>query len=118
MRALIEDLAATYHASYPNVLFEIRGGSSAVGLRDLLAEKADIAAVSWKTEGEPDPPGVRIAPIARDGLTILVHPSNQLRGLTTLQLRALYRGETLDWAALEGSPGEPVIISRGGIGRP
>jgi phosphate transport system substrate-binding protein len=27
-------------------------------------------------------------------------------------MRALYKGEVLDWAALEGAPGEPIIISR------
>jgi len=53
---------------------------------------------TWKAEGEPDPSGVQAAPIARDGIVLIVHPSNRTPGLTLLQLRALYRGETLDWA--------------------
>jgi len=44
----------------------------------------------------------RRPPIARDGLTIITHPRNPAQGLTLLQLRALYRGEVLDWAALGG----------------
>jgi phosphate transport system substrate-binding protein len=112
MRPAVEDLAATYQASHPSVQFEIRGGGSTLGLQDLIAGRTDIAAVSWKAESEPDPPGVQAAPIARDGVVVLVHPSNKTPGLTLLQLRALYRGETLDWADLGGPSGEPVLISR------
>jgi phosphate transport system substrate-binding protein len=112
MRPVLEELSAAYHAAHPEVQFQIRGGGSVLGLQELQAGKADIAAVSWKADNEPIPPGVQAAPIARDGLVILVHPSNRVRGLTLLQLRGLYRGETPDWAALGGPSGEPVVISR------
>jgi phosphate transport system substrate-binding protein len=112
MKPALEALTTAYHAAHPHELFDLRGGGSALGLQDLLAGRADIAAVSWKAEGEAELPGVQATPIARDGLLVLIHPSNKVGGLTLLQLRALYRGETLDWAALDGSPGEPVIVSR------
>ena len=112
MRPVLEELAGAYQATHPNVQFQIRGGGSVLGLQDLRAGKADIAAVSWKAEGEPVPTSVQAASIARDGLAVLVHPSNRVPGLTLLQLRALYRGETLDWATLGGPSGEPVVISR------
>jgi len=112
MRPVLEELAGAYRVTHPNVQFQIRGGGSVLGLQDLQAGKADIAAVSWKAESEPIPPSVQAAPIARDGLVILVHLSNRVPGLTLLQLRALYRGETLDWATLGGPSGEPVVISR------
>jgi phosphate transport system substrate-binding protein len=112
MSPALEELAGAYQAIHPNVQFQIRGGGSVLGLQDLRAGKADIAAMSWKAESEPVPPGVQAAPVARDGLVILVHPSNRVPGLTLLQLRALYRGETLDWSTLGGPSGEPVVISR------
>jgi phosphate transport system substrate-binding protein len=112
MRPLLEELAQAYGDSDSGTLFEIRGGGSMLGLEDLHNGRTDIAAVSWKAEGEPDPSGVQAAPIARDGIVLIVHPSNRTPGLTLLQLRALYRGETLDWAELGGSTGEPLIISR------
>jgi phosphate transport system substrate-binding protein len=112
MKPLLEELTQAYQASRSNVLFEIRGGGSTLGIEDLRAGRADIAAVSWKTEDEPDPSGVQAMPIARDGIVIIVHPSNRTPGLTLLQLRALYRGETLDWKELGGSSGEPLVISR------
>jgi phosphate transport system substrate-binding protein len=112
MRPVLEDLAQEYQASHSDVLFAIRGGGSALGIEDLLAGRAEIAAVSWKADGEPDPSGVQAAAIARDGIAIIVHPFNKTPGLTLLQLRALYRGETLDWAELGGPSGEPLIVSR------
>jgi phosphate transport system substrate-binding protein len=112
MRPVLEELTVVYHSSHPEVQFEIRGGGSTLGLTDLRAGRADIAAVSWKTEGKPDPSGVQATPIARDGIVLLVHPSNKTPGLTLLQLRALYRGEMFDWADLGGSSGEPLVISR------
>jgi phosphate transport system substrate-binding protein len=112
MRPVLEELAAAYQAAHSDVHFDIRGGGSTLGLEDLLAGTADIAAVSWKADGATDPRGVQAAPIARDGIVLIVHPSNKASGLTLLQLRALYRGEILDWAELGGSSGEPVVISR------
>jgi phosphate transport system substrate-binding protein len=112
MAPLLEDLAQAYETAHLNVQFEVRGGDSATGLQDLRADDTDLAAVSWKDESEPTARGLQVVPIARDGLVIIVHPSNRVSGLTLLQLRALYRGETLDWSVLGGSAAEPVIISR------
>ena len=58
------------------------------------------------------PDDLNVIPIARDGLAIIVNPQNTITNVTSLQLRALYRGETLDWGAVGGSGGEPVVISR------
>jgi phosphate transport system substrate-binding protein len=112
MRPVIEDLAEAYHATHADVQFEIRGGGSKIGVQDLHAGRADVAAVSWQSESESLPSRVLSAPIARDGLLIIVHPSNPVNGITLLQLRSLYRGEMLDWAALGGPSGEPVVVSR------
>jgi len=112
MRPVLEELAAAYKANHPNVQLEIRGGGSAMGLQDLRAGESDIAAVSWQAESKPVPSDVLAVPIARDGLLVLVHPANKTPGLTLLQLRALYHGETPNWAALGGPAMEPVIISR------
>jgi phosphate transport system substrate-binding protein len=71
-----------------------------------------VAAVSWKPDDEEAPSDLQIIPIARDGLAIIVNPQNTITNVTSLQLRALYRGETLNWGAIGGSGGEPIVISR------
>jgi hypothetical protein len=92
--------------------FKVIGGGTQLGIKAVEEGEADIAAVSWAPDATAAPPGYRMTPIARDGLTIITHSRNPAQGLTLLQLRALYRGEVLDWAALGGPAGEPTIISR------
>jgi phosphate transport system substrate-binding protein len=112
MRPVLLELTAAYERTHSNVAFEVIGGGTELGIRAVEEGKADIAAVSWAPDPTAAPPGYRMTPIARDGLTIITHPRNPAQGLTLLQLRALYRGEVLDWAALGGPAGEPAIISR------
>jgi phosphate transport system substrate-binding protein len=112
MTPLLEELARSYATAHPSVQWEVRGGDSAMGIADLQAGDADVAGVSWRDPNETDPDGLLAVPIARDGLVIIVHPSNKVSALTILQLRGLYRGEALDWSALGGPDAEPEIISR------
>ena len=109
---VLEELAEAYQAQHPNVLVDVRGGGSAVGLEALRNGQADLAAISWKPADEELPAGTQAVPIARDGIAIVVHPRNTIAGLTLSQLHALYRGEALDWSALKGTGGEIVIVSR------
>jgi hypothetical protein len=52
------------------------------------------------------PEGVAAFPFARDGIGVIVHPSNRIAGLTLNQVRSIYRGEVLDWQAVGGPAGE------------
>ena len=112
MKPALLELTDAYTQSHPNVTFVITGSGSQFGVAAVRAGQAEIAAVSWASDAQAAAPGYRVTPIARDGLTIITHPRNPISGLTLLQLRALYKGEVLDWAALDGAPGEPIIISR------
>lgn len=109
--ALLE-LAKAYEAQYAHVLIDIRAGGSTAGLNELRSGDADVAAISWRQGGTELPQGIQAVPIARDAVAVVVHPTNTVPGLTLLQLRALYRGEILDWTTLGGTGGEPVLISR------
>jgi len=112
MGGMFTELAQAYQAHHPNVLVDVRGGGSNIALQQLTRGQIDLALISWKPEGAKIPEGVQAMPLARDALVIIVHPRNTVENLTLLQLRALYRGETLDWGALGGTGGEPMIISR------
>jgi phosphate transport system substrate-binding protein len=109
---VLEELAQAYQAEHPNVLVDIRSVGSTVGLEALGKGQADLAAISWRAADEKLPDGMQAVPIARDGIAIAVHPRNTIPGLTLLQLRALFRGETSDWSALKGASSETVIVSR------
>jgi len=52
------------------------------------------------------------APVAQDGLAIIVHPSNPVRNLTIEQVRRLYRGYTTNWQDVQGADLNVVIFSQ------
>lgn len=50
--------------------------------------------------------------IAIDGLAIILHPSNSISELSTLQLAQIFSGEISDWAQLGGRPGAIALYAR------
>jgi phosphate transport system substrate-binding protein len=112
MAPALQELAAAFQAQNPNVLIEVQGGDTANGWEDLRAGRTDIAALSWWDSMQPAADGYRLVPVARDAVAVIVHPRNPITNVTTLQLRALFGGEILDWAGLGGEQGEPSIVSR------
>jgi phosphate transport system substrate-binding protein len=112
LKPTLDELAAAFQAQRPQTVVEILGGGSAIGLQELLGSEIDLAAVSWSPDVAVAPDDLDVIPIARDGLAIIVNPQNTITNVTSLQLRALFRGETLNWGAIGGAGGEPVVISR------
>ena len=112
LRPTLNDLAAAYQTGHPQTVVEVHGGGTAIGIQELRGKEIDLATVSWKADDEETPADLNVNPIARDGLAIIVNPQNTITNVTSLQLRALYRGEILDWGALGGAGGEPIVISR------
>lgn len=57
-------------------------------------------------------PDVKAFQFARDGVSIIVHPDNPVRGLTTAQIRDIYAGRITDWAAVGGKKGPITLLIR------
>jgi len=112
LQPTLNELATAYQAKHPQTVVEVFGGGTTIGIQELRSKEIDLAAVSWKPDDRKAPDDLKVIPIARDGLAVIVNPQNTITNITSLQLRALYRGETLDWGAVGGSGGEPVVISR------
>jgi phosphate transport system substrate-binding protein len=107
---LVEKLAKAYAQNQPNVTIEVSGGGSRLGLEQVRGGEVDIGLVSWLAEGQAE--SLQATVIARDGLALVVHPDNKLRGLTLLQARELFAGRVLYWGEIGGTGGEVQIISR------
>lgn len=112
LRPALETLATAYEAEHPQVLVDVRGGGTAVGIQLLQKGQADLAAVSWRAPAETSAAEFLAVPVARDGIAIIVHPSNPITNLTFLQLRAIYRGEILNWSAVGGKGDALLVTSR------
>jgi phosphate transport system substrate-binding protein len=50
--------------------------------------------------------------VALDGLPILVHPSNPVKGLTVKQVRDIYMGTISNWKQVGGPDKKIVVVSR------
>jgi phosphate transport system substrate-binding protein len=112
MEPLAVDLAKAYSEQFPLVSLEVLGLGTEYGLNALRSGEADLALVSWLPAdlGEE----WQATAIARDGIAVVVHPSNPLTGLGLLQLRDLFSGRVYEWRAVggRGTQGEVQPVSR------
>ncbi|MCL2867703.1 MAG: phosphate ABC transporter substrate-binding protein [Clostridia bacterium] len=111
---LLEEAFAVYaeNTLLYQCTIDIQGGGSAAGLTAAETNVADIGMSSRElreTEKEQLP---YIFEIAKDGLAIIVHPSNPVANLTTNQLRQIYTQETKNWSELGGNDAAIHVITR------
>lgn len=115
---MTQALAEEFMRANPGVEISVKGGGSGTGIAAMIAGTIDIAPASRSMEDDEvaqarennvDP--VEHA-VALDGLTIVVHPSNPVTGLTLAQLGAIYRGEITNWNEVGGPDLEIVLVSR------
>jgi phosphate transport system substrate-binding protein len=112
MSPLVGELASAFGEQSPNVHVDVTGLGSQYGLDALEAGQVDVAMVSWLPSNLD--PRWQAVPIAREGIAIVVHPSNPLDGLGLLQLQDLFSGRAYEWRAVGGpeSQGQVQPISR------
>jgi phosphate transport system substrate-binding protein len=115
MSPLVTELAAAFHERSPLVSLEVTGLGTRFGLEALRAGETDVVLASWlPTDLNPD---WRATAIARDGIAIVVHPSNRVDGLGLLQLQDLFGGRIHEWSEAGGrtsqGPIQPVSREEG-----
>jgi len=110
--------AEKFMEQHPAVDISVRGGGSGVGIAALIDGTCDIAMASrpMKTKELKSARSKGINPvatvIARDGIAVIVHPSNPLSEITLVQLRDIYTGKISNWKDVGGKSGRIVVISR------
>jgi phosphate transport system substrate-binding protein len=122
MAPLVVELARAFGESSPLVTVEVEGLGTAFGLEALRSGQAEVALASWLSQsGEAGgveqrlDPGWRATAIARDGLAIVVHPSNPLDGLGLLQLQDLFSGHAYEWTAVGNASGAGTLPGLGEV---
>ncbi len=110
-----ELLAQEYQSRHPELNVEVQGGGSTAGIQALENGIAEIGMSSRSlTEAEKAKGLVPIA-IARDGLAIVVHPSNGVTGLSRQQIQSIFSGLITNWRQVGGSdmPIRPITREEG-----
>lgn len=107
MSPLVSELAAAFDASFPSISLDVTDGGTQFGLDALRAGEVDLALAS-SLPAELDS-GLRATAIARDGIAIIVHPTNPVDGLGLLQLQDLFGGRIYEWQGVGGQPAQGII---------
>ncbi len=110
--------AEYYMSKHPEVSITVGESGSGNGAKALINAACDVATMSRpmkaaeiKSAGESGVLAIENV-VAMDGLSIVVHPSNPVQGLTVDQVRQIYIGKIRNWSQLGGPNQEIVVISR------
>lgn len=115
---LAQAWAEEFMKENPGVQLSVKGGGSGTGIAALLNGTVDFADASREMKAEEiaqlkakGGDAVQTV-VARDGITIIVNPSNPIADISKDNLGKIYRGEITNWKAV-GGPDKPItIVSR------
>jgi phosphate transport system substrate-binding protein len=105
-----EILTEDYAHIHPDKIIDVQGGGSSAGIEAVISGTADIGMSSRALkDGES---WLWSAEIAKDGLSVIVHPDNPVSDLSPEDVRAIYSGDIRDWGELGGARSEIHLITR------
>jgi len=110
MTPIVEELATAFQERQPHVTIDVGGGGSSLGRELAAANQVDLGLTSWSPDGPPA--GTQATLIARDGIALVVHPTNLITSLTLIQAHDLFSGQAIEWDEIGGSPGLVQVVSR------
>lgn len=114
MTPLVSAIAKRFQALHPAVSVEVQMGGSGRGIADARSGKADIGMAS-RALGEADR-DLYSLPIARDGITLVVHRDNPVQSLTNRQIVDIYRGSITNWQQVGGRD-TAILTVKAEVGR-
>jgi phosphate transport system substrate-binding protein len=110
VQPLAEKLANAFTAANPGVKIVIQGGGSAVGIKSANDGTVDLGAAS--RDLTKDDPALQTFILARDGIAIIVHPSNTVSGLTKEQVKGIFSGTITNWKDVGGTDSTIHVVAR------
>lgn len=111
LQPLAEKWAEAYQASRPGVTIAVQGGGSTAGVQAALSGAAQIG-LSSRALTASELRAVHAIQVARDGIALVVHPSNPVGDLSLDAVRAIYSGAIADWRRLRGPNKAITVITR------
>lgn len=108
--------AEAYMAKNPGVNISVSGGGSGTGISMLLNGSCEIANSSRPAKKKEISTArarnskLTETKLAKDGLAIVVHPSNNVKNLTMAQIAAIYRGKATTWKEVGGDSSAAIVV--------
>ncbi len=107
--------AEEYMAKHHDASISVSGGGSGTGLSMLLNGTCDIANASRAAKSKEIASAkarnskLTQHKVAKDGIAMIVHPSNDIKGLTIAQLAAIYSGKAKTWNKVGGKSSSAIV---------
>ena len=111
---IVQQAAEAYMDAHPNIDIQVSGGGSGVGVQSAGGGTVDIGMASrdMKDEERNDYPELQEITIAKDGIALIVHPTNSVDSLSLEEIMAIYRGDITNWSDVGGEDAEIVVVGR------
>lgn len=114
---IARESANAYRRAHPTTTFDFFTGNSTTALRELSFDQFDFAFIERNPRAdELERAGATALELGRDGVFIIVHPSNPLRNLSRQDLKEIMTGELNLWSqlgiAVPGGPDEIQVLTR------
>jgi len=111
---LAQKTADAFMDKNTNASIQVSGGGSSVGIQAVDSGTADIGIASrdLKDNEKESYPNLVQHVVAKDGIAIIVHPSNPVSSLTEEQVKGIYNRTYTDWNELGGDDQQIVVVSR------
>lgn len=107
MCPLIGEIGRRFETLHPEVRIEVQCGGSGRGIDDVREGKAAIGMASRPLTGKES--DLYCVPIARDGVSIILHKDNPVKSLSDAQVAEIYTGRLTNWKKV-GGRNAPITV--------
>lgn len=112
MAKVIGALGEAFELANPGVTFTYNPTGSGTGIQAVLEGRCDIGLSSRELKAEEKANGLIAAPVAHDGIAVIVHPDNPVQALDMETIAKIYTGSLTNWKEIGGGDSEIVVIGR------
>lgn len=98
---VMEKMKEAYLEHNPGITIEIQQSDSTTGAASVIDGICDIGMASRELKDSEKEAGLKAAVIAMDGIAVIVNPKNPVSDLKSETVKAIFTGETGDWANVQ-----------------
>jgi phosphate transport system substrate-binding protein len=104
------EIARRFEKNHPGVRVDIQTGGSSRGIRDARKGLVELGMVS--RDLKPEERDLTAYPIARDGVSLILHKSNPIKALSRKQIVAIYTREIGNWKEVGGRDAPITVVHK------
>jgi len=107
----VQPFAEKWAEEYKGGTVDVQAGGSTAGIKAVKEGTAHIG-MSSRELHEDEKAGLVATVVARDGIAVIVHPSNPVADLTVDQVKGIYAGKISNWKDVGGPDKGITVITR------